>query len=146
MNLAFPIILRLGNELVVTGPEFLGLWNVQFPRDDIMRCRASKTKGGVRKIKWILESNGAFREVEAVGRRHEWTRPVAFLWNFVQDEFRVSTARSITVRELESSLTGIADRFLEAPHGADLRRLLRQIDKSETVSIELIRAYLGQGG
>jgi len=143
MHFKFPIILCEGREVMVVGPKFLQWWRVKVPKPDTLLCAASRSSRKPKRLRWILEANGTFRELEFVGIRREWTRPVAFLWNFMMDEFRMSPPRAISVGELEVKLGKVSDRFPEAPQGKDFKAFLRAHSPEEIISEVMLRSFLG---
>lgn len=139
--LELPVVLYFEEKLSVDPGDGLRVIGMKFTDSNVLLCKTHARQGYVDKPGWILESNGMFREFTPRKRRREWAKPLSFLVQFVQSEYVVSDARSISVGELSVLLRDIKDDFKEAPQAADLRRHLRKYPENEAVTERLLRDW-----
>lgn len=134
MKIEFPIVLFLRGGLTVEDKSSARSMEMKFPGSGRMLIKASAKKGYKEKAGWLLDRSGRIRDLSPAGRRREWATPISFLVQFVQSEFSMSDPREISVSELQKRLSGVKDRFSEAPIAEDLRRHLRTYPDAETLS------------
>ena len=138
MKLKFPIIMNIDDALSVYPEEAMEVLSISFPDSRTMLCMETVRN---HQSGWILEINGQFRELKPTGKRHEWLRPISFLWQFVLSEYNVTEGRSVTVGELKKLIKDLKDQFPEAPIASDFSRFLSKYDDDIVVSEDILRAW-----
>ena len=138
VTLDLPVILYFGGIVAVDGGIGIKAGDIRFIDERTMLAREWRL---IDLPGWFVERTGKFREFRPKGKRREWARPLRFLWNFTLSEYDVALPRQVTVGELLDRVRDVKDHSREAPIASDLRRFLKEFDRDDVVTEQLLKAW-----
>ena len=137
----FPLVVS-GNGTLMIAPSdfFTKIGKLDFADSTLEINVTSKGTAG---LNWFLDANGDFYDLALLG-----SVPPSLLQRLgvlrAREKFRIAAARKISVQELTDRISGLTDRFEEAPNVSDLKTLLSSSSPDQLLTPQVMSRYLGE--
>ncbi|WP_309385352.1 hypothetical protein [Cerasicoccus frondis] len=93
-----PAIFLFDDMVIPTDEDWEKHWQIDWLDDDTFQTVESVRPEA--NFQWVIDSDAKIHDISILTKKHEWSRPLRYLWRFVKVIYRVGPAMSLTIGDL----------------------------------------------
>ncbi len=139
MDLKFPIIIYIdGCFSIFTEHVFIKILkaNIREQKLSLLENRSKRIKSG-----WILDANGNYFILKAIGKSRVWMRPFSFFWNVVLSVYQMGRPRKVNAKYLIRQIELLPKKELRKEIVKDFLNFIKSEDSEQIVTGDTLKKW-----